>query len=303
MTYQEFVSHIKEAMQKELGSHVTVTIQNILKNNNTYLDGLTVLATNFNISPTIYLNSYYAQYKEGRQFSDIFKEILSVYEANKPSDSVDVSFFTDYDKVKSRIIFKLINYKRNEDLLKTIPHFRYLDLAIVFNCLLKTNDNGSATILIQNQHLDLWGITSDDLYALSLTNTPRLLAYDLRSMTEVIRELFHEEDASCHGNLHDFDTDSDFPMYMLSNRCKLNGSVCILYQNLLPDFARRLGSDLYILPSSIHEVLIIPASQNHSCEELTDMVREVNATQVSVEEILSDHVYYFSRQTGKLTMS
>ena len=91
-------------------------------------------------------------------------------------------------------------------------------------------------------------------------------------------------------------------MYMLSNCARLNGSGCILYQDLLQSFAEHFASDFYILPSSIHEVLLIPASDNSSPEELNAMVREVNASQLTREEVLSDHVYFYSREQKRLSM-
>lgn len=297
MTYQEFKQHISHVIQAELGSSVKVTVQEIIKNNNTRLDGLTILSNQLNISPTIYLNYYYSQYQKGKPLSKIYQDILSTYEESKPKDSIDISFFTDYEKVKSRIVFKLVNYERNRELLERIPHYRYLDLAIVFYCLLEVNDTGNATILIYKHHLAFWHITKDDLYALAMENTPKLLTYDLKNMTEVLNGLFQAEFAEALDM-----TPNTFPMYVLSNRSKLNGSGCILYKNLLQSFAQKLNSDLYILPSSIHEVLIIPVEKADSAKELSDMVKEVNATQLSNEEILSDHVYYYSRETAQLTM-
>lgn len=298
MTYQEFKHQICQTLQCELGSHVKVTIQDIIKNNNTHLDGLTILSAHCNLAPTIYLNPYFRQYENGKSLPSICQDIQKVYQENKLSGNIDLTFFTDYNKVKSRIIFKLVNFERNKELLKEVPHFRFLDLAIVFNCLVESRSSGSATILIHNHHLNYWNITRDDLYALALKNTPVLLRYDLRDMTDVLKELLSELD------FRKFSDSADIicPMYVLSNQHKLNGSVCILYQNLLKSFAERLGSDLYILPSSIHEVLIIPACANDSGTDLSDMVREVNATQLSREEVLSDHVYYFSRETCQLSM-
>lgn len=298
MTYQQFKENILQTLQREFGSDVKVIIQNITKNNSTQLDGLTVLSPQYNISPTIYLDFYYKKYQNGTSISDICQEILNTYHENQPKTNIDISFFTSYDKVKSKIIFKLINYEKNKQLLTQIPHYRFLDLAIVFNCLLDSSPMGNATILIYNHHLDFWNITSDDLYALAVCNTPKLMVYDLRNMTDILKELLSgTEFPPC--NIPD---QSDFPMYVLSNKYRLNGSVCILYHDLLKDFAKRVNSDLYILPSSIHEVLIIPASKADSCQEYTDMVREVNATQLSREEILSDHVYYFSKDTCQITM-
>lgn len=298
MNYQDFTQHILTELQAEFDSNVTITIQDIIKNNDTHLDGLTILSPEHNLSPTIYLNHYFHQYEKGRSLADIKQDILSVYRENCPSERIDISFFTDYDKIKSRIIFKLINYERNKELLQTVPHYRFLDLAIVFSCLIESAPAGTATILIHEHHLSFWNITRDDLYALALLNTPKLLQYDLRNMTDVLKELFCDE-----GTLP-FNEDSSelCPMYVLSNQQKLYGAVCILYQNLLCDFANRLECDLYILPSSVHEVLIIPAYDHASYQELTDMVQDVNASQLSREEVLSDHVYYYSRETCQITM-
>lgn len=138
---------------------------------------------------------------------EIISDILEIYHTHKTDHKIDVSFFTDYDKVKSRIVFKLINYERNRELLADIPHYRYLDLAIVFNCLLESDFPGNATILIRNQHMKFWSITKDDLYALALSNTPRLLQYDLRNMSEFIKELACDSDLGgpgaplCHSHV------------------------------------------------------------------------------------------------------
>lgn len=337
MTYQTFKQQIKQSLQDAFGPDVSIILQDILKNNNTHLDGLTVLTPGCNISPTIYLNDYFSEYERGRSFSDICAEIRTIYQQNKPSRSIDVSFFTCYEKVQSHIIFKLINYERNKTLLADVPHFRFLDLAIVFNCLIDiypddisqsfsedtpsvssiSSDSGSsATILIHNHHLSFWNITKDDLYALACNNTPTLQHYELRNMSDVIKELISDSD-----DQDIFSLPAPFPMYVLSNHTKLNGSSCILYQDLLKNFAERLRSDLYILPSSVHEVLIIPVNSfstssdrlissgkrtldpgSQPYRELSEMVREVNATQLSTEDILSDHVYYFSRESSRITM-
>lgn len=337
MTYQTFKQQIRQSLQDSFGSDVSIILQDILKNNNTHLDGLTVLTPGCNISPTIYLNDYFREYEKGRSFPDICAEIQTIYQQNKPSHSVDISFFTCYEKVQSRIIFKLINYERNKALLSDVPHFRFLDLAIVFSCLISiypddiiesfseennpatdsfTHAGSSATILIHNHHLSFWNITKDDLYALACKNTPDLLHYELRNMSDVLKELLSGDDSAAL-----LAPPAPFPMYVLSNHTKLNGSACILYQDLLKNFADRLRSDLYILPSSIHEVLIIPVSSfslpsdpllssgnktrdttQESYRELSEMVCEVNSTQLSVEDILSDHVYYYSRESSRITM-
>ena len=261
-----------------------VTIQEIIKNNDTHYDGLTILSNQLNISPTIYLNFYFKQYLKGRSLEEICHDILSVYEENKPSGNIDISFFT--------------NYEQNKNLLQKIPHIKILDLAIIFNCLVDADETGNATILIYNQHLSLWNITKDDLYHLAMKNTPALLTYELRDMSDVLIELM--AGVPCNSMKEEFEY--MVPMYVLSNKSKLNGSGCIFYHNLLHNLCEKLECDLYILPSSIHEVILIPAYDHDSYDELTSMVKEVNSTQLSKEEILSDHVYFYSRETGQISM-
>ena len=300
MTYQEFKENVTTVIQNRLGSNVKVTIQEIIKNNDTHYDGLTILSNQLNISPTIYLNFYFKQYLKGRSLEEICHDILSVYEENKPSGNIDISFFTNYEQVKKRIVFKLINYEQNKNLLQKIPHIKILDLAIIFNCLVDADETGNATILIYNQHLSLWNITKDDLYHLAMKNTPALLTYELRDMSDVLIELM--AGVPCNSMKEEFEY--MVPMYVLSNKSKLNGSGCIFYHNLLHNLCEKLECDLYILPSSIHEVLILATDENdrQNLDHYTAMVKEVNASQLQDEEILSDHAYYYCRHSHLLTM-
>ena len=120
-------------------------------------------------------------------------------------------------------MFKLINYEQNKNLLQKIPHIKILDLAIIFNCLVDADETGNATILIYNQHLSLWNITKDDLYHLAMKNTPALLTYELRDMSDVLIELM--AGVPCNSMKEEFEY--MVPMYVLSNKSKLNGSGCI----------------------------------------------------------------------------
>lgn len=297
MNYPEFKYHVQEEVQRALGSEARVIVQDIPKNNDVHLDGLTILSSKCNVSPTLYLDYYYKQYQKGKPLGETISDILSDCRANMPGGSIDISFFTDYEKAKDRLAFKLVNYARNEALLRDVPHFRFLDLAIVFQCILTSGKSGSATIQIYNQHLEQWNARPEDLCQIALSNTPRLLKYDLSSMTSVLRELLGASDP-----FPDDDLQLSFPLYMLSNRSRVNGSGCLLYPGLLQEIAGRLGDDFFILPSSVHEVLILPATGSATPQELTNMVREVNASQLAEEDILSDHVYFYSRQAQRLSM-
>jgi len=280
-----------------LGSGYRIDIQDIIKNNDTHLDGLTILSENSNVSPTIYLNYYYEQFLSNPSFSSIVDDILDSYHKHAPKENIDIRFFTDFDKIKNRIVFKLVNYERNQELLSKVPHFKYLDLALVFNCFVEATSCGCATVLIHHHHLSFWNISSEELYSLALKNTPRLLPYQIQDMTEIVSDLFDDSISDVFN-----ESFSPSPMYVLSNITKINGSGCILYEDILLNIAEKIGSDFYIIPSSIHEVLLIPTTYAASYEALCNMVQEINASQLTREEVLSDKVYYYSRILNKITM-
>ena len=218
-----------------------------------------------------------------------------------PEDPItDVLFrisdsFTCFDNIRERIIFRLVNRKANHHLLTKIPHIDYLDLAVTFVCLLSVRDSGDATILINSSHLEKWQLSADDLLATAKQNTPRLLPWEMSNMTDILQELSTPDD-----DLIPRPQELSYPMYILTNRIRLHGAGCILYDGLLPSLAKTLGDDLYIIPSSIHEVILIQKRDLGDVSELNNMIREVNLTQLSHDEILSNHYYTYVRKEEAL---
>ncbi|MGN0484718.1 MAG: DUF5688 family protein [Lachnospiraceae bacterium] len=302
MTYETFQTAVLQYLNQFYSKDTTISIRPVLKNNGTHLDGLTILEKNRHISPTIYLNPYYHEYQNGKDFDTVASEIHSVYEENKPKEDCEIRFFTDYEQMKSKVAYKIINYEKNKELLAHIPHIAFLDLAIVFYCLLSTDENGNSSILLHNSHLKHWNISQKELFEQAVKNTPFLLPSSLNTINEILSEFmpeFFDSERTCHSDL----SDEPLPMYILTNTSRLNGACCMLYPDLLSEFAQKTNADLFILPSSIHEVILIPI--NDLCataDELASMVKDVNHSQVAEDEVLSDHVYYFSRETQQLTL-
>ena len=140
--YSEYVEEVREAVEREIGK--TARVQKVNKNNGLVLDGLTILAEGVNVSPTIYLNGFFEEYLSDGAVA-VAKRILAIYEANKPKESVDISFFMDREKVSPKIKMKLVNYEKNKELLEKVPHIRFLDLAVLFIVVLETDcDKGFA---------------------------------------------------------------------------------------------------------------------------------------------------------------
>ena len=307
MEFTSFKTLVRDEVAKRTGEQFHVRINDVTKNNGVVLSGITMLQDDNNISPTIYLNKYYEAYENGDiTLRCIVDEVLDTYERNKVNQSVDMRFFMNYERIKDRIIFKLIHAERNKELLKDIPHIRYLDFAVVFQCLISDEMFGNATIMIHNAHLKIWEITENELYEKAIKNTPLLQRYDIKTMKDVLCEMMLLEEMEgkeiLNKNEYIEDLQDATPMYVLSNRTRVQGASCILYPNILKDFASAVKSDFYILPSSVHEVILLPAQGDEDKEGLKRMVCEVNETQVEREEVLSDSVYYYSQEKGELSI-
>lgn len=300
MEYREFLENVRKEVESRYDSNVSVTLNHVMKNNGTELDGITIMEKDKNIAPTIYINSFYDRYREGVSLKAVVSEIIRIYNQNKNSININADYFENYENVRKTIVYKLVNYQKNKKLLEDVPYKRVLDLAVVFYCLIEQRKGVSATALIHNEHLRIWNVTEDEIYNDALKNTPVLLAGSIVPMSKILSEIVGTAPADNDEKVCEY-TGEDI-LYVLTNSSRVNGAACILYDNLLKKFANDVHSDLYILPSSVHEVIIVPKKNAFDKSELADMVREVNEQGVSQDEILSDNVYEYNRKNGLITM-
>ncbi len=298
MEYKEFVEYIKMNAGYIAGEGGNITINHVIKNNGCEMDGLVIMEKGKDIAPTIYLDSFYELYTNGENIKNIIRQIEVIYEQNKNNVTFDVNILKHFVTIKDKIVYKVVNYRSNEKLLEQVPHKRILDLAVVFYCLLDNEYGRSATALIYNNNLKNWNVTIDDVYKAALKNTPDLLHSKISSMAA----LFEKCGVNVDGEEVDLKDYVPSDMYVLTNESKLNGAACILYENVLYDFAQKLGADLYILPSSVHEVILLPKLSMFEKDELVNMVKEVNTEGVAADEVLSDHVYEYNRTERLITM-
>ena len=300
MEYREFLENVRKEVESRYDSNVSVTLNHVMKNNGTELDGITIMEKDKNIAPTIYINSFYDRYREGVSLKAVVSEIIRIYNQNKNSININADYFENYENVRKTIVYKLVNYQKNKKLMEDVPYKRVLDLAVVFYCLIEQRKGVSATALIHNEHLRIWNVTEDEIYNDALKNTPVLLAGSIVPMSKILSEIAGTAPVDNDEKVCEY-TGEDI-LYVLTNSSRVNGAACILYDNLLKKFANDVHSDLYILPSSVHEVIIVPKKNAFDKSELADMVREVNEQGVSQDEILSDNVYEYNRKNGLITM-
>ncbi len=292
MRYQKFIEtvkeHIKQVLQKQ------VYVYPVLKNNGAIYDGLVITDPIMNISPTIYLNPYYHRYLDGVSMEDIYEDILKVYHENTPKEDFDISIFRNYSKASERIVMKLINAEKNKQLLQKVPHVLIYDFAIVFLCNVSDFTDSYASILIYNHHLNLWNVNADDLYEVAKKNSPTILAPRLDNLHDVFEYITDES----------LDFLDELNISILTNHLKIYGATCMVYPNLLDEIADIYEDDIIIIPSSVHEVLVFPKEnlpKEYTLDYLNSMIEEVNETQLMDMDVLSNHVYWYHRDTKEIT--
>ncbi len=320
MEYNQFLEEVKECVAYKVGEQCKVQINHVIKNNEVELDGIVIFEEGEKLSPNIYLNSYYDKKMKGESIETIAEEILHIYYVARNENHMEeyeVQF--SFEELKSSIIYRLVNYKKNRKMLEETPHIRFLDLAITFHCLVKQDTDGIGTIRITNDLMKQWNVSMKKLLKLASSNTSDLFPVKIRTMDEVIREILTKEmeelfdkydcaqlavsnsmDQSKQQIINSFllelEKEQKMPMYIMTNTQGINGASTLLYQDILKSFADQIQSDFYVLPSSIHEVILVPFQTHLNKENLRGMVCDVNQTQVPLDEILSDQVYIYRRE-------
>lgn len=306
-SFTMFKKLITEEVWKIKADNLEVILKEMTKNNGTVHSALEFREQGEVVSVLVYLAPYFEDYNAGGSLKELAEDIYSSYQENKKHGRIFESSIwrNDYETVPDKVIYKLINYHQNRELLEEIPHIRLCDLAIIFCLLVEQSGNYLATVVICKEHMERWGMDTQMLMELAKKNTKRLLPAKIRNMSEVMQEIARNylgNDTEKTALDEMLSMPSEIPLYVLSNHINTNGAITMLYEGILRDFAAVLEHDLIILPSSIHEVLLVPYEGELCMEELKEMVRHVNRTEVAKEEVLSDNVYIYSRKTDKISI-
>ena len=307
MDFEEFKNSVADQIKDflpEKYADATVDLQEVTKNNDMVLTGIMIKTEETNIAPNIYLEGYFEQYQDGRDMDDILQNIADVRVQNEMDRNFDVTMITDFDQVKDNIVCKLVNAEMNAEYLADKPHTFVEDLAVVYAIDLGGDEAGHMSAPITNSLMEQYGITTEELHDIALHNLSES-QIEFKTMRDVLVDMMFPD-----GIKEDDSRSSMIPpeeenpsMYVLTNAEKLNGAVAILDAKTMEDISEKLGGDFIILPSSIHETLILPVNEDMSRQMLESMVQDVNAGQVAPEERLSDHVYMYDSQEKELVLA
>lgn len=308
MDYINFTKEVEQIVKKKIGDQYQVSIGQVLKNNGLTKDSILIKESEASISPNIYLDYFYERFCECESLDEISEEIInSYYEAvnQKPDDVAD---YFDFDNYREKLFFRIVHFESNKTLLDTIPHIPFLDLAITFHCMISDYSMEIQFFTVSNLLMEAWGLTVNELYQIALDNTQQIFPAHIDTLEHIMERLLWKNNSyQSIFNHTDFESElSNIPdkvelqMLVLTNQYGLNGAAVILYPNLLARLAEKLQANLYLLPSSIHEFIVLPEECN-LYPELSKMVSEVNTHEVSKDEILSNHVYFYDWKENILT--
>ncbi|MBR5578543.1 MAG: hypothetical protein IKW28_06055 [Lachnospiraceae bacterium] len=319
MDIQFFIENIQEILEEHYGPDAKVEHHQVYKNNGILLEGICVLLKEKNIAPTIYLNDFYREYEEGKAMEDIIKQICRLIDENQLKNSFNVGFFLNYDNLKNYLVYRVINKERNRELLKKVPYRQLQDLALVCHCLIENEEIGTGSILIHHHHLKSWKIDEEQLFADASKNSPRLEPCKVHKMSTLVKEILtetvekkvneicdeypQEKEELLEKTLDQMVQEMEegqLPMYVITNSRRYYGAASLFYNDVMEEIAELLDNDYYVIPSSVHELIILEKKEDICPSVLNDMIVDVNQTQVEEEEWLGDHAYLYCRQTRQL---
>lgn len=297
MQYKKFLNDVEKELQSQLGNEYSFASTEIPKINGGLKHSLTISNGKSDTSPCIRMENFFNEYIQGYSVEEIADKIATVYK-NSANERYKTHSFSNWEYVRKRLCCRLINRERNTVLLSKMPHREILDLSIVYYIQIHMSDKTAGIIQIMNEHMAYWEIDEDCLYREAMSNMKHNQEAEVQSMDETLADMLGPE------WMENCKSPETTQIYVLGHKNYQNGAIEMLNKDLLSKMSDILGKEIIILPSSIHEVLLLPViGIEGEIANYAKMVQEVNDTHVLPEEILSYHVYRYSQDTGNITIA
>lgn len=281
-------------LQNQLGEEVVINSTTVHKNNGIVLHGITICMGDDMLYPNLYIDTIYERCRdleEPLDFTAIALDLLEVYEKNVLQVNIREGFFETFHSVKDRIVCKLVNYQKNIDYLEEHPYVPFHDLAIIFYYVFEETPLSQASIFLQKKHFELWNVDVDTVYEEALKNMKRLFPPRIITMEDKILSMMNMQGTQEQAS----------NLYILEHTGTVNGASALLFPGILESFSNQINGDFYLLPSSIHEIILVPAQSQEEIEHYSELVMSANLNCVEAEDFLSNSVYYYEKATKEIT--
>ena len=286
MNYDEFVKSVIKWLKIALSDEYTVIKKSTLKNNGITVDSLVIKKGNTCASQCWKFEQLYSQYSNGTSFGELIETVVTSALDNSVRDLLEDKDMLNEQIILCNTIYRLVNYERNTDLLRTVPYVRFHDLALMFYVVESIEGIGDCMVMLTNDTLKHFSISQKQLELVAPENTKKLLPVDFLSIKSLINTMVPIYD----------DAEDDVRLWALTNTSRMYGAWYMTDSTTLKSISEKLKDDFYILPSSVHECMITPMSLWPDPTELAEMVKWINKETVSPEEFLSNSVYRYNRK-------
>ena len=286
MDFNSFICKLVDIISERIEEDEDVIRYDAIKNNDTKLHGIVIKNATEKVSPTIYLERYYEKYLAEQNLECIADEIIKLSRLHRNDINISSFEFENYENVKDELYAKLIGKDSNNKLLEHVPYKEFLDLAIVVYFDVSKWCGMNASVLVKKEHIKMWGIDEEELFDLAIKNAYIKNGYSISNIFDLLG-----------ANLKDTIQNS-LPMYVMTNKIKYYGAICMIYEDAIKEFCINNNCDVYIIPSSIHEIIIVPLSDEKLGYNINDAISIVNETELDREDVLSNHGYIYSRENG-----
>lgn len=301
MNFNEFVNEVKDNIKRflpEAYENAEVSVMDYQKLNTTY-KGLMVKKEDETITPTINMDQLYKAYQNqpGVTMESVYRRIADV--VVEAPIQVDLKSILNYEDVKDKLFIRVSSAEANKEVLEIVPHQLKEDLAITYHVAVGKNQDGLSSMLITNEMMKEYGVTQEQIHEDAMKSSPRVMVPEVSSIGVLIDEIYQKNILMLTPDeremlLETLQESSEMPtFFVVTNTERIDGAGVIFYPEFMDNMGELLGNDFFILPSSIHQMLILPDDGQVDAEMLRDMVKEVNATQVAPAERLTNDVYHF----------
>ncbi len=293
MELKEFAGIVCEGIQKEMGEDFHICVTSDVNEIASERTGILFMKKQSDISPAIFIDDLFEDYsKQGKDVEGVVREVIARYEKSMKTVRSIHRLNFDWESSRKRVIYRLVSRHRNRKMLQTMPYIPFLDMAITFHVVIGIDHKYMQTVKIDHKLQEQWNVSVECLLKMAENNTEQILPFEIYDMERL---------AAKHGYEHlPFEEElRDTNMIVMTNSVGLYGASAILYPGLFEALAQELECDIYVIPSSVHEMILIPAENQSVYAELSLMIHEINQRFVPSDEVLSEQVYVFVREENK----
>ena len=287
MDYEQFKATFAEDLKtnlQRLGIEADISEHHIEKLNDSY-NAFNVTPKGSSIGINANLDEIFYAMERGRDYSEVLSGVTESLKGSlEHMPKLQVSDLTNYEEMKSKLAMEVVSAERNAKMLQNVPHEQMEDIAVVYRLVLDSSKDASSTVLVTNDLMDKFGITHEQLHDDAMKNAPLIRPAEIKGMEETLNEM--------QGGPA-LEPDPDEILFVAGVPDQNHGAAVIAYPNFFEDAAEKLGGDYFIIPSSIHEVLLVKDTGEMNARDLAALIREVNATEVAPEDVLTDHAYHY----------